>query len=332
MEFYLLIKLRGFINQKKMENKIKIIYWGTPNFSAEILKFLIETDYRPIAIITQVDKPAGRGSKLKSSEVKILAEKENIPYFQPEKLKNQDFLNQLKKIKPDLFIVASYGKIIPKEILEIPKLGVINIHPSLLPRWRGPSPIQSAILAGDKETGVSIMLLDEEMDHGPILESRKLKIESRITFKRLEEILIKESAKLLIEILPKWINGEIKPVPQNHEEAVYCKMIKKEDGRISWDESVDIIDRKICALNPWPGTYFEVCDKKFKVLDAEIAIFSNSAELWNTKKVGEFFCENKQLMVKCKDGILILKNIQPESKNTMDGYCFWCGYQQKLKN
>jgi methionyl-tRNA formyltransferase len=315
-----------------MENKnIKIVYWGTPHFSAEILKSLIKANFKPITVITQFDKPAGRGSKLKASEVKILAEKENIPYFQPEKLKNLEFSSQLKELKPDLFIVASYGKIIPKEALNIPKLGTINVHPSLLPRWRGPSPIQSAILAGDKETGVSIMLLDEEMDHGPILESRKWKVESGITFKKLEEILIQESSKLLIETLPKWINDEIKAIPQNHGQAVYCRMIKKEDGKIGWGESVEVIDRKIRALNPWPGTYFEICDKKFKVLDAEIKAFSNSAELEN-RKMGEFFCENKELMVKCKDGVLTLKNIQPESKNPMNGYAFWCGYQQKLKN
>lgn len=314
-----------------MESKNpKIIYWGTPYFSAEILRSLINTEYKPIAVITQADKPAGRGSKLKASEVKILAEKEHIPYFQPEKLKNPEFLSQLKELKPDLFIIVSYGKIIPKEILAIPKLGTINIHPSLLPRWRGPSPIQSAILAGDKEIGVTIMLVDEEMDHGPILINSKLKIQN-LKYEELEEVLIKESAKLLIETLPKWINGKIKPIPQKHDQAIYCQMIKKEDGKINWNESVEIIDRKIRALNPWPGTYFEVCNKKFKVLDAEVTLFHNSIELWNTKKIGEFFCENKQLMVKCKDGILILKSIQPESKNSMDGYCFWCGYQTRLR-
>ena len=314
-----------------MENKIKIIYWGTPYFSAEILKTLIKSNYKPIAVVTQSDKPAGRGSKLKASEVKVTAEKEYIPYFQPEKLKNPDFLNQLKELKPDLFIVASYGKIIPEEILEIPKLGTINIHPSLLPRWRGPSPIQSVILAGDKETGVSIMLLDKEMDHGNIISNVKFQITNDAKYKELEEKLIKESGKLLIETLPKWIGGEIKPKAQNHKQAIYCQIIKKEDGKINWNESAEIIDRKIRALNPWPGTYFEACDKNFKILDAEIKLFHNSIELWNTRKIGEFFCENKRLMVKCKDGVLILKNVQPESKKPMDGYYFWCGYQNKLK-
>jgi methionyl-tRNA formyltransferase len=315
-----------------MENKnIKIIYWGTPHFSAEILKSLVAANFKPIAVVTQSDKPAGRGSKLKASEVKLLSEKEQIPYFQPEKLKKLELLNQLKELKPDLFIVASYGKIIPKEVLNIPRLGTINVHPSLLPRWRGPSPIQSAILAGDKEAGVSIMLLDEEIDHGDIISNIKFQISNRLNYKELKEILIQESTKLLIETLPKWINDKIKPKAQNHEQAVYCKMIKKEDGKIDWDESVEIIDRKIRALNPWPGVYFEACGKKFKILEAEIKLFHNSVELWNTKKIGEFFCENKQLMAKCKNGVLILKNIQPESKNPMSGYCFWCGYQNKLK-
>lgn len=316
-----------------MGNKnVKIIYWGTSYFSAEILKTLIKSDFKPIAIITQTDKPSGRGSQLKSSEVKVLAEKLSIPYFQPEKLKNSEFIKQLKELSPDLFIVASYGKIIPKEVLNIPKLGAINIHPSLLPRWRGPSPIQSAILAGDKETGTTIMLMDQEMDHGGIISNVKFPISNKLNFKELEEILIKESAKLLIKTLPKWIKGEIKPKEQNRKNAVYCQMIKKENGKINWNESVEIIDRKIRALNPWPGTYFESRDKKFKILEAEIALFSNSAELENTKKIGEFFCENKQLMVKCKDDVLILKSVQPESKNPMDGYSFWCGYQKHLKS
>ncbi|HNW96240.1 MAG TPA: methionyl-tRNA formyltransferase [Candidatus Paceibacterota bacterium] len=311
----------------KNSNKTKIIYWGTSYFSAEILTFLIDNGFKPIGVITQMDKPAGRGSKLKSPEVKMVADKLSIPCFQPKKLKEAMFIEQIKELSPDLFVVVSYGKIIPKEILSIPSLGTINVHPSCLPHWRGPSPIQSAILNGDKETGTTIMLLDEEMDHGPILASAKINDDiSKLTYKDLESILIKESSKLLLKVLPKWISGEIKPIPQDDAQATYCRMIKKDDGKIDWNESIEVIDRKIRALNPWPGTYFEIKGgKKFKVLEAQI-----SQEKNDEKKNGEFFCVNKQLLVKCKNGALIIKSIQPESKNAMDGFGFWCGYQNKL--
>lgn len=308
-------------------NKTKIIYWGTSYFSAEILTSLIDGGFKPVGIITQIDKPAGRGSKLKSPEVKAVADRLSIPCFQPEKLKDPIFIKQIKELSPDLFVVVSYGKIIPKEVLDIPSLGTINVHPSYLPRWRGPSPIQSAILNGDKEIGTTIMLLDEEMDHGPILANLKINDDvSNLSYKDLEKILIKESSKLLLETLPKWINGQIKPTLQDDAQATYCHIIKKDDGKIDWNEPIEVIDRKIRALNPWPGTYFEINGgKKFKILEAQI-----SQEKDDERKNGEFFCVNKQLLVKCKNGVLIIKSIQPESRNPIDGYGFWCGYQNKL--
>jgi len=309
-------------------SKIKIIFWGTPHFAREILKQLVESGWKPILVITQPDKAGGRGLKLKESIVKALAKKSNISYLQPTKLKDPDFIQKLKSYQPDLCVLAAYGKIIPKEILAIPPKGFLNVHPSLLPRWRGASPIQAAILNGDKETGVTIILMDEEMDHGPILESRKWKIENRITYKELEEKLVEEASKLLIEILPKWLNGEIKPTVQDHSKATFCPMIKKEDGRIDFNEPAEKIERKIRAFQDWPAAFFETNGKRIKILEADVL---KNETILKDKKIGEFFCFNKELLVKCGKDALIIKKIQPESKKPLSGYEFWCGYQKKLK-
>ncbi len=248
---------------------------------------------------------------------------------EPARLRqNEEFLDQLRLLEPDLFIIASYGKIIPSEYLKIPQKGTINVHPSLLPKWRGPSPIQAAILNGDKKTGVTIMVVDEEMDHGAIIRQKKLNIQiSKLGFKELEEKLIEVSSQLLIETLPLWLNNKIKPIPQNDKKATYSKIIKKEDGLTDFNEPAEMIERKIRAFEVWPNIYFKQNGKTYKILEADV--FKNKKVLKN-KKVGEFFCFDKKLIVKCaKDGLLI-KKIQPENKKVMDGYSFWCGYQNKL--
>jgi len=171
-------------------------------------------------------------------------------------------------------------------------------------------------------------LMDEEMDHGPILANSQFQIQNlKITFKELEEILIAESSRLLIETLPKWINGEIKPKPQDNNRATFCKIIKKEDAKINFNESAAVIERKIRAFNPWPGTYFEINAKKFKILEADVLADATPI----AKKPGDIFCFNKKLAIRCGEGVLIVEKIQPESKDPIGGYAFWCGYQNKLK-
>src|SRR3989338_11561265 len=220
--------------------QIKIIIFGTPEFSVPAFKFLIENDYRIIAAVTAPDKPVGRKQMLVSPPIKILAQQNNTPVFQPSSLKKDtEFLQKFKELKPDLCVIVAYGKIIPKDYLNLPKYGFVNIHPSLLPKYRGPSPIQSAILNGETETGVSIMLVDAEMDHGPIIAKREFSI-SNFKFSNHDELakeLFTLGGKLLIEILPKYISGEIKPEPQDHSQATFTKMFTREDGRINWSVS-----------------------------------------------------------------------------------------------
>ena len=280
-----------------MDKKIlKIVFLGTPEFAIKPLEALINNGYQIVGVITSSDKPVGRKQILTPSPVKILAEKYRLPVYQPEN--KDELLEIIEKLRPDLAVIAAFGMIFTKEILDIPKYGFLNIHPSLLPRWRGASPIQSTILAGDKKTGISIMLLNEKMDDGPILKisnlpegqahgSGKSQI-SNLYYKELKEKLSELGAKLLIEIIPKWIKEKIKPQEQDHSKATYCKKITKEDGLIDWREQAETIERGIRAFTPWPGAYAFIEGKRLIITQAEI-----------------------------KNNALKIKRVKPEGKNEM---------------
>jgi len=255
-----------------MKHETKIVFFGTPEFGTIILEGLIKANYKPFLVITAPDKPVGRKQILTPPPVKSLImehEAWNIPILQPEKL-DSSFKFQVSGLKPDLIVVAAYGQILPQEILEIPKYGCLNVHPSLLPKYRGPSPIQYTILNGDKETGLTIILMDEKIDHGPILAKREWEIlNSKITYEELHNKLADLGAKLLVETIPKWIKGEIKPAPQDETRATYTKILKKEDGKIDWEKSAEEIERQVRAFTPWPGTYTIYKGKRLKILEAE---------------------------------------------------------------
>lgn len=286
---------------KEQRTELKIIFMGTPGFGAIILEGLIKNNYKPALVITAPDKPVGRKQILTPPLVKIIAQKYKIPVEQPKKVLNYKL--QATRMKPDLIIIAAYGEIIPKEILEIPKHGCLNVHPSLLPKYRGPSPIQAVILNGDKETGTTIILIDEKMDHGPIIANRQLPIsDPKITTDELSKELAALSIDLLVEIIPKWINGEIKARPQDESKATYTKIIKKEDGKINWKKSAIEIERQIRAFYPWPGTFTFWKGKRIKILKAEA---SKTAP------------ENN-LAIKCGKDYLIIKKLQPEGKKPIE--------------
>lgn len=265
----------------KATNNIPFVFFGTPQFAVFVLEELLREGLKPSLVVTAPDKPQGRGLLLTPPPVKVWAEENKIPFLQPAKL-DTDFTNKLKTGSYKLFVVAAYGKIIPKEVLDIPPHGTLNVHPSLLPKYRGASPLQSQILKGEKEIGVTIMLIDEEMDHGPILESRKLKVESEKNASELGKDLAQLGGKLLSEVIPKWIAKEIKPKEQNHEEATFTKKVTKEDGLINLkndDQYKNYL--KYLALDPWPGVYFfalrreqkiRVAIKKAEFIDDEFVI------------------------------------------------------------
>ena len=241
---------------KSGRDSTSILFWGTSEFAVPALRALLEAGFRVLGVVTTPDKPAGRKQLLTPPPVKVYAESKKIPVYQPETLKPVAYAFDLPEA--DLYVVAAYGKIIPKNILEKPRLGALNIHPSLLPRWRGPAPIQFTILAGDAETGVTIIKMDELMDHGDIVANPKSEIRNpKITYPELHDQLAEEGAKLLIETLPKWIEGKITPIPQDESNVTFSKILSKGDGRIDWNKKAIEIERQIRAFTPWPGSWTE---------------------------------------------------------------------------
>ncbi|TSC78341.1 MAG: methionyl-tRNA formyltransferase [Parcubacteria group bacterium Gr01-1014_33] len=315
----------------------KIIFFGTSAFALPSLKALIRNDWVPLAVVTKPDESAGRKQVLTPPPVKewitrittpatrIPMIKEEIKTLQPEKL-NEDFALQISHFKPDLFIVAAYGKIIPKEILDIPRLGVLNIHPSLLPRWRGPSPIQCAILNGDTETGVTIMQMDEEMDHGPIITNNKLPItNNKIIYTELHDSLAQLGAELLVETLPQWIEEKIQPIPQDNTKATYSKILKKDDGRINWSRPAEEIERMVRAFTPWPGTWTMWPSEKLyriridqAVWEGEEAPIGSPGYIWQK--------EGMPLLVKTGKGSLAVTMLTIEGKKPVPAAAFVRGY------
>lgn len=247
---------------------MKFIFFGTPEFAAIILKHLIDAGFVPAAVVCNPDRPVGRKKILTPPPTKVLASKHNVAVIQPESLEIRNLKLEIEKIKSevfDFFVVAAYAKIIPKEILDIPRLGTIGVHPSLLPKYRGASPIQSAVLAGEKETGITLYILDDKMDHGPMLASGKWQVASGIAYDALLKELAELGGNLLVETLPKFLNDEITPRPQNEAEATYTKKFKIEDAFIdpadleiaqkAGGEIALQIERKTRALNPEPGVW-----------------------------------------------------------------------------
>ncbi len=305
----------------------KIIFFGTPEFSTIILKKLVNSPFCPIAVVTAPDKLTGRKQTLTPSCTKELSQKKNIPVFQPISLKNNiQIIKELGNLKPDLFIVAAYGLILPLKILNIPRNGCINVHPSLLPKYRGASPIQQTILNGDKKTGTTLISMNEKMDNGPILAQQELKIsisESKINYPELSVKLAILSADLLIDILPKFLAKKIKLIKQNHEKATFVKRIKKEDGKIDWSKSANQIERMTRAYHPWPGTYTTLTTKKLKIIQVEILKINHK------KQPGTIFAlKSKIPVVACGKNALILKEIQLAGKNIITGKEFINGYPQ----
>lgn len=258
------------------KDRINFIFFGTPNFSVEVLKTLEEKNFTPSAVVTSPDKPKGRQLALSPSPVKEWAKMKGVQIFEPSTLKDPSIVTELKIFKPDLFVVASYGKIIPEDILSIPKFGTLNIHPSLLPRWRGASPIQAAIL-NDEKTGVTIMLLDKEMDHGPVLAQKVIQPTGGWPpyVDEFEIELAREGAQLLAETMFPWLKGTIEVKEQSHEEATYCGRIDKSNGLINLNNDPRENFLKIRAFRKNPGAYTFIKNKggedmRVKILEADL--------------------------------------------------------------
>lgn len=292
---------------------LRIIFMGTPEFSCPTLKALAEDKkFEILAVITQPDKKIGRKQEIIASPVKILAQNYNLPLLQPEQLKdNAEIIKLLKNLQPDFIVVVAYGQILDENILNIPRFGCINIHGSLLPKLRGASPVEQALLNDEKETGLTIMQMDRKMDHGGIFLLKKLKIEEDDTALTLREKLSELGANLLPVCLVDIAEHELKPISQDHSKATYCKKITKENGKVDvLKQSARQILQMLKAFNPWPGCYMQIHEKNLKLIKFEIDENSNL-------KPGEFKIDQNSLYIGTLKGALIPQELQLEGKKAL---------------
>ncbi|TFG78406.1 MAG: methionyl-tRNA formyltransferase [Thermodesulfobacteriales bacterium] len=249
---------------------MKIIFMGTPEFAVSSLKALIESDHDVVAVVAQPDKPKGRGRKLAPPPTKALAEQHNIPVLQPEKVRTQEFLSQLQNLSPDLICVTAYGKILPKSILEVPPYGCINVHASLLPKYRGAAPINWVIVRGETQSGITTMLMDEGMDTGDMLLKKEIQIQDEDDAGSLSEKLSQLGAELLLETISQLQEGKLGPAKQDESLATYAPMLKKSDGEIKWENPASELWNLIRGMNPWPGTFTTLGNKSLKIFKATL--------------------------------------------------------------
>jgi len=289
---------------------LRIIFAGTPDFAARHLQALIQSEHQIVGVYSQPDRPAGRGKKLKASEVKELALEHNLPVFQPQSLKNDEALAELTSLNADIMIVVAYGLILPKAILEAPRLGCLNVHGSILPRWRGAAPIQRAIWAGDEQTGVTIMQMDEGLDTGDMLHISRCPISTTETSASLYTKLAELGPDALIETINKLANGEITPEPQNDELANYAKKLSKEEADIDWSMSALQIERNIRSFNPWPMCFTQMGGQTVKIHQAQVLLQSGDP--------GQILSSDKNgVVVACGEHALCITQLQPQGKKPM---------------
>lgn len=298
-----------------MSKKLRIAFMGTPDFVTPLIKAIQDSDYELVCVYTQPPREAGRKRQLQNTPVHDYAVEHNIPVYHPVNFKNEDDVQIFQDHNLDVAIVAAYGMLLPQIILDAPNHGCINIHPSKLPRWRGPSPIQYAIWQGDQETAVSIMSLVKEMDAGPILAQETVEILDR-NFTEMNAILWEKGVQNLIAILNELSDtGALSPVPQNEAGVTYCKLLTKEHGKIDWRQTAQEIDCQIRGLNPWPGTWcVDSNGKRLKILEAEFCEAQSDYPHDNLQGTilegGRIVCGEKS--------VLKIQRLQPENKKPMD--------------
>jgi methionyl-tRNA formyltransferase len=300
----------------------RIVFFGTPAFAIPSLEGLFQGPDEVVAVVTQPDRERGRGQKRSPSPVKEFVLQHGVALHQPEKVKESSFLETMKALTPDLFVVVAFGQILPKPLLEIPKFGAVNVHGSLLPMYRGAAPIAWAILRGEKKTGITTMLMDEGMDTGDILMQAELQIEKEDTGETLQEKLSSLGGRLLIETVERMKAGALSPLPQNHSKATYAPSLKKEDGRIDWKRPAEEIDLKVRAFNPWPGAFTGWEKGLLKIYRGEVRKGISQVGAGSIIWVGSDFIE-----VGTGEGSLLIREVQPEGKRKMSVRDFLSGHR-----
>lgn len=299
---------------------MRAIFMGTPDFSVPVLSAMVENGHEVAAVVTQPDKPKGRGKEMQMTPVKVRAMELGIPVLQPKKVREPEFVEQLKALKPEVMVVVAFGQILTKEVLSVPSLGCINVHASLLPMYRGAAPIQYVILNGEKETGVTTMFMDEGLDTGDMLLKTVIPIEKEETGGSLHDKLSEAGAALLVETLKELEAGTLKRIPQTGE-TCYVGTLKKSMGEMDWTKPADELERLIRGLNPWPSAYTHFHEKTLKIWAAEVESQNSSFAPGTVSKVSK-----DAIYVQTGDGTLVIRELQLEGKKRMTADAFLRGY------
>jgi len=297
---------------------MRIVFIGTGEVGVPTLQGLLKSEHDVVGVVTQPDKPVGRSQQIEPPPIKRIPITTNIAILQPPRIKDPHAIEEIRAITPDVTVVMAYGQILPRAVLEIPKIACLNLHASLLPRWRGAAPIQAAIAAGDQETGITVMYMDEGLDTGDILLERKLDILPTDTGASLHERLAQVAPEALFESLRLLTAKSAPRIPQDNAQATYAPKLKRDDGRIDWSEPAEVIERKIRAFNPWPGAFIKLGDRNLKVFSASLVNRSG--------KPGEILRSEKELVIGAGNDALALGEVQLEGKKRMSAAEFLRGY------
>ena len=297
---------------------MRIVFIGTGEVGVPTLQGLLKSEHDVVGVVTQPDKPVGRSQQIEPPPIKRIPITTNIAILQPPRIKDPHAIEQVRALTPDVIVVMAYGQILPRAVLEIPKIACLNLHASLLPRWRGAAPIQAAIAAGDQQTGITVMYMDEGLDTGDILLQRKLDILSTDTGGSLHRCLAQIAPEALVESLRLLTAKSAPRIPQDKSQATYAPKLKRDDGRIDWSEPAEVIERKIRAFNPWPGAFIKLGDRNLKVFSASLVNRSG--------KPGEILRSEKELVIGAGNDALALGEVQLEGKKRMSAAEFLRGY------
>ena len=302
---------------------MRIVFVGTGEIGLATLDVLLKTEHELVAVVTQPDKPVGREQRIEPTAIKKAIAKTAIPILQPARIKDQSSIAEICAFKPDVIVVMAYGQILPRDVLNTPRVACLNLHASLLPRWRGAAPIQAAIAADDRETGITVMYMNEGLDTGDILLQRKIEIRPEETGGSLHDRLAQIAPEALVESLRLLAEGSAPRIPQDDACATYAPKLKREQGQIDWSESAEAVERKIRAFNPWPGAFMKLKDQKLKIFSASVVELNG--------RPGEILRSKEDLVVAAGQGAVSFGKVQLEGKRRMSAAEFLRGHAAILR-
>ncbi len=302
---------------------MRIVFIGAGEIGVPTLQALLKSEHEVVGIVTQPDKPVGRAQIIEPPPIKKALAGAKMPILQPARIKEHQAIAEIRALIPDVIVVMAYGQILPRDVLEIPKIACINLHASLLPRWRGAAPVQAAIAAGDRETGITVMYMDEGLDTGDILLHRKIDILPTDTGGSLHDRLAKIAPDALLDSLRLFVEGRAPRTPQDNSLATYAPKLKRDDGRIDWSEPAEMIERKIRAFNPWPGAFTKIERQALKIFSGSVVGLSGEP--------GKILRSEKELVIAAGKGALSLGEVQLEGKRRMNAMEFLRGYASTLR-